>query len=86
GGFEKLPQAPTSDDLVAAWKGPIEYVIDSFGVQRCMFESNFPVDRQSTNYVILWNAFKKMTADATASERAALFEGTARRVYQIADR
>lgn len=86
GGFEKLPEAPTSDDLVAAWKGPIEYVIESFGVQRCMFESNFPVDRQSTNYVILWNAFKKMTADATPSERAALFEGTARRVYQIADR
>lgn len=82
-GFEKQPVIPSSDDLVAAWGDYIRYTIDTFGPQRCMFESNFPVDRQGTNYGILWNAFKKMSADYTAEERAALFEGTARRVYKV---
>ena len=57
----------------------------TFGPDRCMFESNFPVDRASFSYVVLWNAFKRMVADAGDSERAALFSGTARRrVYRIA--
>ncbi|WP_134325225.1 amidohydrolase family protein [Cumulibacter soli] len=83
-GFEKLDVAPSSEDLVARWGEPFAYIIEKFGVERCMFESNFPVDRESTNYVILWNAFKKMVADASASEKAALFEQTARRVYKVA--
>jgi predicted TIM-barrel fold metal-dependent hydrolase len=48
-----------------------------------MFESNFPVDRQSLSYRTLWNAFKKMTADFSPSERADMFAGTARRVYRL---
>jgi predicted TIM-barrel fold metal-dependent hydrolase len=48
-----------------------------------MFESNFPVDRFSLSYRVLWNAFKKLTANFEASERAALFSETARRVYRL---
>jgi predicted TIM-barrel fold metal-dependent hydrolase len=82
-GFERQPAAATSDELVEAWAGPITHVIEHFGADRCMFESNFPVDKESTSYVNLWNAFKKMTASASSSERAALFSGTARAVYQV---
>jgi predicted TIM-barrel fold metal-dependent hydrolase len=48
-----------------------------------MFESNFPVDKGAASYGVLWNAFKRITAGASDSERAALFEGTARRVYKL---
>lgn len=83
GAFELSNTAPSSDDLVARWGESFDYIIEKFGADRCMFESNFPVDRQSTNYVILWNAFKKIAAAASDHEKAALFENTARRVYQI---
>lgn len=83
GAFELNKTAPSSDDLVARWGEPFDYIIDAFGVDRCMFESNFPVDRESTNYVILWNAFKKIAAAASDAEKAALFEQTARRVYKV---
>lgn len=84
GAFELRSTAPSSDDLVARWGEPFDYIIEKFGVDRCMFESNFPVDRQSTNYVTLWNAFKKIAAGASDAEKAALFEKTARRVYKVA--
>jgi predicted TIM-barrel fold metal-dependent hydrolase len=48
-----------------------------------MFESNFPVDRLSINYHVLWNAFKKMTADFSEDEKHALFYGTAEKVYSL---
>ena len=48
-----------------------------------MFESNFPVDMVSTSYVLLWNAFKRLSAGYTAAERADLFAGVARRVYRF---
>jgi predicted TIM-barrel fold metal-dependent hydrolase len=48
-----------------------------------MFESNYPVDGESCSYVVLWNAFKKVSAGYTATERAALFAGTARRFYRL---
>ncbi|WP_153503180.1 amidohydrolase family protein [Cumulibacter manganitolerans] len=82
-GFDQRPTAPSSDELVAAWGEPIRYLIEQFGPDRCMFESNFPVDRESTGYVVLWNAFKKIAADYSPSERDALFRGTAERVYRV---
>ena len=60
------------------------HTIDVFGPERCMFESNFPVDRLSLSYLVLWNAFKKMTYDFSDDERDAMFFGTAARVYRIA--
>jgi L-fuconolactonase len=82
-GFEERPTAPSSDDLVAAWGGPITETIELFGADRCMFESNFPVDKVSCSYVVLWNAFKKIAAGASPQEKASLFHGTATRAYSL---
>ena len=82
-GFEHRAAPPTSDDLVDAWGGPVAHVIDRFGADRCMFESNFPVDKMSVGYVTLWNSFKKMASGASAAEKASLFHDTAARVYGV---
>ena len=60
-----------------------EFCIEKFGAARCMFESNFPVDRVSYSYVSVWNAFKIMARGYSGAERAALFHDTAARVYRL---
>ena len=60
-----------------------EYTLEHFGVERCMFESNFPVDKESCSYTVLWNAFKRLTAGYSADEKAKLFHDTAARVYRL---
>jgi L-fuconolactonase len=75
---------PSSLQLAQAWRPWVEHCIAAFGAQRCMFESNFPVDKVSTGYAVLWNTFKRLAAGASNDERAALFAGTARRVYRLA--
>jgi L-fuconolactonase len=57
--------------------------IDLFGAERCMFESNFPVEKMGASWVTLWNAFKRIAADASAAEKTALFSGTAKRAYRL---
>ncbi len=81
--FHEREVPPTSEELAAAWRQYIEPCIEAFGVDRCMFESNFPPDKQSCGYTELWNAFKRITADASAAEKAALYRGTAARVYRL---
>ena len=83
-GWHTAAQPPTSDEFVAAQGSHYHHMIESFGASRCMFESNFPVDRMSLSYRVLWNAFKKITSDYSSSERAELFAGTATRVYHLA--
>ena len=82
-GFHKRALPASSDEIVAATGRYHRHAIEVFGVERCMFESNFPVDKRSCSYRVLWNAFKKLVADASASEKDALFHDTARRVYRI---
>ncbi|MBB3014090.1 amidohydrolase family protein [Cupriavidus alkaliphilus] len=82
-GFEHRTQPPTSTELAQAWRPLIEVVLEAFGTQRCMFESNFPVDRQSCGYTELWNAFKLATRSLSPSERGDLFHRTACRVYRL---
>jgi L-fuconolactonase len=77
------PTPPNSAELAAAWTPLVESCIDLFGVDRCMFESNFPVDKGMYSYAVLWNAFKRIAHGASADEKAALFRGTAARVYRI---
>lgn len=77
--------SPTSDDVVVRWGDEIRFVIDTFGPSRCMFESNFPVDRAGIDYVVLWNAFKKISAGYSPAERAQLFHDTAVEFYGVAD-
>nr|WP_294513626.1 amidohydrolase family protein [uncultured Rhodopila sp.] len=81
--FPEREVPPSSADLAAAWRHYIEPCIEAFGVDRCMFESNFPPDKQSCGYTELWNAFKRITAGASAGEKAALYSGTAARVYRL---
>jgi predicted TIM-barrel fold metal-dependent hydrolase len=83
-GFETRDVPPTSELLASAWRPYIEVCIEAFGAQRCMFESNFPVDKGSYGYGSVWNAFKRLTRHAGASERFGLFSGTAARVYGLA--
>jgi L-fuconolactonase len=84
-GFEWHLQdcPPTSDEFVATQKKYYLHTIDCFGPERCMFESNFPVDRLSLNYQVVWNGFKKMVADFSEAEKHALFYGTAEKVYRL---
>ncbi|MBO9355193.1 amidohydrolase family protein [Bordetella petrii] len=76
-------RAPDSEELAKLWAPYIEPCIDAFGADRCMFESNFPVDRSIARYAVLWNAFKRIAGAASSSERAALFYGTAAQTYQL---
>jgi predicted TIM-barrel fold metal-dependent hydrolase len=82
-GWNTAERPPTSEEFIAAQARYYLHTIGAFGPDRCMFESNFPVDRQSLSYRTLWNAFKRMTADFSPTERADLFAGTADRVYRL---
>jgi predicted TIM-barrel fold metal-dependent hydrolase len=82
--FHAREKPPSSTDLETAYRPYIETCIATFGTDRSMFESNFPPDEASSSYPILWNAFKRLAAGYSASERAMLFSGTAKRVYRLA--
>jgi len=84
-GFHRRERPATSAELVEATREFHLHAIDCFGPDRCMFESNFPVDKASCSYHVLWNAFKRLTAGFAARERAALFHDTAARVYRLDD-
>jgi L-fuconolactonase len=81
--FHKRERPPSSEELAAAWRPYVETCIEAFGASRCMFESNFPVDKISGSYATYWNAFKRLAAGASADEKAALFRETARRFYRL---
>ncbi len=74
---------PSSEEIAGILKPYFEYCIEKFGVERCMFESNFPVEKRSNSYVVVWNAFKRISKNFSAAERAASFHDTATRAYRI---
>jgi len=82
-GFERAPEPPSSEALAVAWRPYVESCVESFGASRCMFESNFPVDKGSYPYAAYWNACKRLSNGASADEKADLFHRTAARFYQI---
>lgn len=82
-GFEAGARPPSSDQLLALQGRYYEHAIERFGAERCMFESNFPVDKLSLSYEVLWNFFKKLAAGCSEDEKEALFRGTATRVYRL---
>jgi len=82
-GWHQADRPPTSDEFVARQQRYYLHTIECFGPGRCMFESNFPVDRMSLSYRVLWNGFKKIVAAFSPSERDAMFFGTAARVYRL---
>ncbi len=81
--FHARAQPPNSEQLADAWRPYIETCIAAFGAERSMFESNFPVDKGTCSYQVLWNAFKRIAAGCSASEKSALFSGTANKVYRL---
>ena len=83
-GFHRRERPATSAELVDATRDWYRHAIDCFGPARCMFESNFPVDKASCSYAVLWNSFKRLAAGFSAADKAALFHDTAARFYGLA--
>jgi L-fuconolactonase len=82
-GWHERAKPPTSDEFVAAQKRYYLHAIECFGPSRCMFESNFPVDKWSISYHVLWNGLKKIIADFSPDEKDAICYGTAARIYRL---
>ena len=83
-GWHERDIPPGSTELAESMAPYYLWCIKQFGVDRCMFESNFPVDKISYSYTVLWNAFKQIARDFSLADRAALFHDTAVKVYQLA--
>jgi L-fuconolactonase len=81
--FHEHVLPPSSGELADAWRPYMEACIEAFGASRCMFESNFPVDKGMCSYPVLWNAFKRIAAACSVDEKAALFHDTAARFYRL---
>lgn len=82
-GWAERGTVASSDEIIAEWAAPIRHIIGCFGADRCMFESNFPVDKVSFSYRTMWNAYKRLTTDLSSADRESLFAGTAERVYRV---
>ena len=82
-GWNERDIPPDSEEFVAKQRQYYLHTIDCFGPERCMFESNFPVDRQSCSYAVLFNAFKKIADNYSASQQDRLFHDTAVEVYRL---
>lgn len=82
-GWNQAERPPTSDEFVAAQGRYYERGIELFGPQRCLFESNFPMDKMSLSYPVLWNALKKIAAPYSQDERSAMLHDNARRIYGV---
>ncbi len=82
--YRNLPAPPPSAEIAAFWAPWMQTGIELFGADRCLAESNFPVDKMGTGWVQYWNALKRITLGASADEKHAIFSGTARRVYNLA--
>ena len=81
--FHERPIPPSSEDAAAAWRPYIESCIEAFGPERCMFESNFPPDKGQCSYQVIFNAFKRIAAPYSETEKTALFEKTATDFYRL---
>ena len=82
-GFHERDRPPTSEELAAATAHYYLHTIECFGVERCMFQSNFPEEKVACSYPVLWNSFKRIVADFSPTDKAALFHDTAARVYRL---
>jgi predicted TIM-barrel fold metal-dependent hydrolase len=82
--YMALDRPPSSAELAAAWKPYVETCVELFGADRCIAESNFPVEKMGIGFAALFNALKRICAGCSPVEKAAIFAGTARRVYRLA--
>ena len=82
-GWHERKTPPTSKELYQVTKRWHKHALEAFGVERCLFESNFPVDKMSCSYGVLWNSFKRLAMDYSEAEKSGLFHDNAARVYGI---
>jgi predicted TIM-barrel fold metal-dependent hydrolase len=82
-GLHDGPEPPSSERLALVSRPFFDVCIEEFGANRCMFESNFPVDKESFSYAVYWNACKRLTQGASETDRADLFRRTAARFYRL---
>ena len=81
--WQHRQKPPSSLELLNTPRPYFEHLIEHFGIQRCMFESNFPVDKLSCSYNVLWNSFKRLTADYSSAEKAMLYHDNAVQYYKL---
>ena len=81
--WHKKEKPATSDEIISEQSSYYLYALDCFGSERCMFESNFPVDKQSVSYPVIWNAYKKLVKDFGETDKENLFYRTAENVYKL---
>ena len=81
--WQSRPRPPSSEELAEATAPYFAHCLEHFGVERCMFESNSPVDKVSCSYTVLWNVFKRIAAPFSDDDKAKLFHDTASRVYRL---
>ena len=81
--FSSRPTPPDSQQIAIAIRPYVDKCINLFGAERCMFESNFPVDKGMFSYQVLWNGFKRLAKGCSADEKTAMFSATAERVYRL---
>ena len=84
-GLHKRNKPPTSTEIATLTRDYYLFMIDTFGPTRCMFESNFPMDKVSCSYNVLWNSFKKITHALSENDKESLYKKTAQKVYKIRD-
>ncbi len=82
-GWAELPAPPGSEEVAAHWSDDVRYCIDTFGPDRSLAESNFPVDRSTLPYPVLWNALQIIADDYANAEQDRIFSGTATEVYRL---
>jgi L-fuconolactonase len=82
-GWYERATPPGSAEVAEAVAPYFNWCIERFGTERCMFESNFPVDKISFSYTVLWNAFKRLSKGFLVQERNDLFHDTAVKVYRL---
>ncbi|MGI9624584.1 MAG: amidohydrolase family protein, partial [Acidimicrobiales bacterium] len=82
-GWSELDRPPGSEEVAEYWSDRVRFCVDTFGPHRCMFESNYPIDRETLPYPVIWNAFQIMAAEYSAAEQDDLFSGTAKRSFRL---
>jgi L-fuconolactonase len=82
-GWNQRDRPASSDELLEAQARYYLHAIDCFGPERCLFESNFPVDKRSLPYGVYWNAMKKLAARYTPAQQQAMFHDNAQRIYRL---
>jgi predicted TIM-barrel fold metal-dependent hydrolase len=81
--YHQRATPPNSSELAAAWQPYFDVCLEAFTAKRCIFESNFPVDKAMYSYAVLWNAFKRLAGGGSVSEKTQLFSGNAARIYRL---